>query len=271
MTPDRKPYATDGTDAEWAIVQPLVDVPQQGRGRKRIVNLREIVNALRSVVRTGVQWELLPHDFPPSGTVVYSHRTWTRDGTWQQITTTLGQAARVHAGRAPEPTGAVMDSQSVTTTEVGGPERGYDAAKKVTGRKRQLVTDTLGILLLATVHAATVQDRDGARTVLTALQQRCPTLRRIWADGGYRGTLEAWVEEHGPWVLEIVRRPKGQKGFVVQARRWVVERTIAWVSRYRRLSKDDDYHPRSSERMHYLASSTLLLRRLTKAPESGTP
>lgn len=268
MTMIRKPYATDLTDAEWEILRPMLDVPQTGRGCKRRVDLREIMNAIRYVLRAGVPWDLLPHDFPPTGTVYYYFRKWSTNGTLECLNTRLRRQVRVQEGRDPEPTGGLIDSQSVKTTDIGGDERGYDAGKKVKGRKRHIVTDTLGFLLVAVVHGANVQDRDGARTVLKRLLVPCPTIRRLWADGGYRGKLETWVATHFPWILEIVRRPKGQKGFVVQAKRWVVERTLAWLGRNRRLSKDYEYHPRSSVGLLYLASVSLMLRRLTKTTES---
>jgi len=191
---------------------------------------------------------MLPNEFQPWGTVWYYFHVGRKDGTWHKIHDQLYPQAREAENRLPCPSAAIIDSQSVKTTEQGG-ERGYDAAKKINGRKRHLVVDTLGgilsfrmieslLLIAVVVHAGSVQDREGAKWVLEKLKGKFPRLSRIWADGGYSGQLVDWVEKFSGWVLEIVKRPDSQKGFVVLPRRWVVERTFAWLGTYRRLSKD---------------------------------
>jgi putative transposase len=212
---------------------------------------------------------MLPHDLPPWKTVYHYFRLWRKDGTWERINSALRVEVRVAAGREPEPSAAVMDSQTVKTTETPG-VRGYDAGKKVNGRKRHLLVDTLGLVLMVIVHAANIQDRDGAKLLLERVQGRFPRLRLIWADGGYAGKLIDWVKTVFRWVLEIVKRSDDVKGFQVLPHRWVVERTFGWLGRYRRLSKDYEGLPESSEAMIYIAMIHLMVRRLGRQPQPAT-
>jgi len=232
--------------------------------------MREVVNAIFYVVRSGCAWRMLPHDYPPWQTVYHYFRQWRQDGTWKRIHDTLRRQVRRQAGRNEEPSAAILDSQSVKTTERGG-TRGYDAAKKVNGRKRHLLVDTLGLLLAVVVHAADIQDRDGARLVLEKVKHMLPRLQLIWADGGYAGELVDWVRRVCGWILEIVKRPEGAKGFVVLPRRWVVERTFGWFNRYRRLSKDYEFHTETSEAMIYVAMIHIMARRLARSAQPSGP
>jgi putative transposase len=208
----------------------------------------------------------MPHDFPPWQTV-YSHfRTWKMSGLWQELNAQLAERTRIQEGRNRFPSAAVIDSQSVKMADKGQ-NRGYDAGKKVTGRKRHILVDVLGLVLAVVVHSASMQDRDGAKLVLdrTRGRARFANLKLVWADGGYAGALVQWVRSNFSWVLEIVRRPAESKGFILLPRRWVVERTLAWLGRHRRLSKDYEERTDTSEAMVHVAMIGLMLRRLAKA------
>ena len=259
----RKPYLSDLSDSQWQLIAPLL--PSSGGGRKRTTDLREVLNAALYLLRTGCGWRHLPHDFPPEGTVRDYFHQWRRSGVWQTIHDRLRRAVRVQEGRDPEPSAAIIDSQSVKATRTTG-SRGYDAGKKINGRKRHLLVDTLGLLLFVVVHVASVQDRDGAKLVLRACRDRLPRLQLLWADGGYAGQLIAWTEQTCHWKLEIVKRSDKAEGFTVLSRRWVVERTISWVNNDRRLSKDYECWPETSEAIIHLSMINVMLKRLTSQP-----
>lgn len=261
---DELRYSSDLKDQEWEMIAPLMPEPS-ALGRPRKVDLRAVMNAILYILATGCQWRALPKDFPPRSTVQGYFYRWRDDRTWLCINDALVELARRSLGRKPMASAGIIDSQSAPTTESGGP-RGIDAGKRIKGRKRHIVTDTEGFLLAVLIHEANIQDPHGAVPLLHALRRRFPRLQHIFADRIYRGPqLRNAIADCGPWSIEIVERPPGVKGFQLLPRRWVVERTFAWLGRSRRLAKDFEATIASATAWLLLASIRLLSRRLATA------
>jgi putative transposase len=257
-------YPSDLSDREWKYL--LQHLPSQSsRGRPRTHSLREICNAIFYVLRTGCPWRYLPSNFPPWQTVFYHFRRWRLKGNWYQLFTALRVAERERVGRNAEPSAAIIDSQSVKTVEESASISGFDAHKHIKGRKRHLLVDTLGLLLAVYVTPADMHDTLGAHRLLAGLAPLVPRLKKIWADGAYRGwELAEWCRAEGNWDLEVLERTPGVRGFSVQPRRWVVERSFGWLSRNRRLRNDYERKVQTSETLIQLALIRLFVTRLGK-------
>jgi transposase len=263
-------YPSDLTDEQWALIEPLLPPPHWD-GRKEKHPRREIVDAIAYLNRTGCSWRQLPADFPPWQTVYWHFARWEEQGVTEQILAVLRQRLRRAQGRAPEPSAAVMDTQSVKGADtVGRGSRGYDAGKRINGRKRFIMTDTLGLLLAVMVCPADVQDRAGATTLLLGLYLACGC-RVVFADAGFAGRLVDWAWDVLGIRVRIVGKPAGQRGFQVHPKRWVVERTLGWLLGCRRLARDYERRPQISEAMIRWAAIGLLVRRLTRGQPAQRP
>lgn len=253
---DAMSYPSDLTDTQWKRIEFFFS-----RQTFRVHHPRSLVNALFYLNKSGCQWRMLPKGYPPWETVYYHFRHWIATGLWERLTDALRRAARIREGRRPSPSVAIIDSQSVKTTQVGGP-RGYDGGKNVTGRKRHILVDTLGFLLAVLVQSAGLNDSQQAPHLLRRLVGKVPRLKVIFADEGYRGTPAGLVDRVFGWLWKLVRRDPEEKGFVVLTKRWIVERTFGWFGGYRRLSKDYEQLPEVSEAMVQLAAIRMMVRRV---------
>ncbi len=262
-------YRTDLTDAEWELIKDDV-LARSHIGSPRTVCTRCVVNALLYLHKTGCQWEMIPHDFPHYSTVYYHFRQWEKKGIWERINDRLRRHVRKQEGRDAEPSAAIVDSQSVKTTEIGG-DVGFDAGKMVNGRKRHVAVDTLGLLLVVVVTAASFPEATSAPLLGPKLHKKSARLKKIWVDAGYKEQFITWFLTTYNVIVEVVKRRDGAVGFEVQPKRWVVERTFAWLYCFRRLSKDYEYATSTSESMVYLASIRIMLKRLTREKDKILP
>lgn len=265
MLKSQQIYPTDLNDTQWSKIRPYLPAEAQ-TGRPREHGWRMILNGIFYILQSGCAWRMLPRELPPWKTVYHYFRLWRKDGTWERLNRLLREKVRLTFGKKRRPSAAIVDSQSIKTSE-GGLQRGFDAGKKIMGRRRHTLVDTLGLLLKVVVTAGDVQDRDGAKLLLGKLAAEADIFKRlelIWADGGYRGALVIWLEECFGLNLEIVEKPKDQNGFQVLPKRWIVERTFAWFVRQRRLARDYERLPETSESFIYAAMIRLMVRRLAQ-------